>query len=698
MKTLIPIALRLLLSRRLWKYSTAGGLITGITLAISPVWDALHSDPKLALIPRQGQRLTDRKGNLYLRWPEYGNPAATQPSDLPKDLVNAVMAREDQRFMAHFGVDVMGFGRALINDVRALRIKQGGSTLTMQLVEMTYNRPEESFKQRLQAKVFEVIMAVRIELAAKQQTGNAKKAKLLIMSRYLDRIPFGNNCTGIQKAADSTFGKPVSKLNLGESAYLAGLIRAPTANNVYRNKDNACAARDAVVKNMLKLGMITRQQAQEAKFFAREKPKPQKRHGDGFTSKAVKKELSDLQSAGLIPLDLLAHDDLEIQINQDVHLQGAARDILLKRLADIEKLPGFQADADKPLNGSIVILDNATGAVLSCVGGRDFELLQVNLATEGLGRPFASSIKAFDYAAYLESMERRIDYRMSNAPLSASEATGYIGKTAPHESLPEGVHSLWVGLKDSSNRMAVRAGILAGSYHWSRVMRDMGLLDGIAPKDTSLFLGNLNVHPMKAAAAYACIARRGSYLTPRFIHRILVNGKEIYASKNKPHAVLRTKTCDELTKGLREVLRSGTAAHFGGKELARRFPLAGKTGTTDDCTDAWFCGYSSSVTVVVWIGFPHGAKTILPDGSGGSLAFPVWKGIIEELAKRHYAFKALPELQKPLVASTAASKPRPGTKPPAPSKTPKKAVSTAAKATPPVKRYSPMLPSLAENH
>lgn len=696
MKALIPIVLRPLLSRRLWKYSTAGGLITSIVLAISPAWDALQSDPKLALQSRRGQRLTDRKGNPYLRWPETGNPNSTQIGDLPKDLVNAVMAREDQRFMSHVGIDMRGFFRALINDVRAMRIKQGGSTLSMQLTEMTYNRPEKTITQRLQAKVFEVIMALRIERAACQQTGSSRKAKLLIMSCYLDRIPFGNNCTGIQKAADSTFGKPVSKLNLGESAYLAGLIRAPTANNVYHHKENACAARDAVVKNMFKLKMITRQQAEEAKFFAREKPKPQKRQGDGFTSGAVRKELSALQTAGIIPFDILAHDDVEIQLTLDVHLQDAARDILIKRLAEIERLPGFHADADKPLNGCIVVLDNASGDVLSCVGGRDFNITQMNLATQGPGRPFASAVKIFDYAAYLEATGSSIESRMVNSPLSPKEACGYVGKTAPHESIPEGSYPLWVGLKESSNRMAIRASILAGSYHWSRVMRDMDLLDGVAPKDTSLFLGSGCVHPMKAAAAYACIARRGSYLAPRFIHRILVNDKEIYASKEKPRAVLRPKTCDELTKGIREVLRSGTAAEFGGKELASRYPLAGKTGTSDDCSDAWFCGYSSSVTVVVWIGFPHGTKKILLGASGGSLAFPAWKSVIEELAKRHFIFKPLPELQKSQTASITASKTRVGTKPPLPLQTPKQPSHTSAKATLPVRRYSPIPPILVE--
>lgn len=688
MKSLIPFALRLMMSPRFWKRSITCGFIAGITLAASPVLDAFHSDPMLALQPRQGQRLTDRNRKQYLRWPEYGNPAATQPADLPKDLVNAIKAREDQRFMTHIGVDFVGIARAFFNDVTSLQIKQGGSTLTMQLVEMTYRYPERSTKQRIQAKIFEVIMAVRIELAAKNQSGSEKKAKLLIMSRYLDRIPFGNNCTGIQKAADSTFGKSVSQLNLGEAAYLAGLIRAPTANNIYHNDDNARAARDAVVKNMLKLRMITRQQALDAKFFARDKPKPQKRQGDGFTSNAVQKELLALQSVGILPFDLLAHDDVEIQMSLDVHLQEFSKELLLKELADIEKMPGFHAANDKPLNGCVVIIDNTTGQLMACVGGRAFDVEQFNMATQGNGHPFASAIKVLDYAAYLEATGYNIDARLPNTPLSATEARGYVGKTAPHESMPESTYPLWMGLKDSSNRMAIRASILAGNYHWSRVMRDMGLLKGVAPKDTSLFLGNGCVLPINAAAAYACIARRGSYVTPHFIRRILVSGKEVYASNEKPRSVLSSKTCDEITKGLREVLRSGTAAAFGGRELAHRFALAGKTGTTDDSTDAWFCGYGSSVTVVVWIGFPNGRRTIIPGGSGGSLAFPVWKGVIEELAKRHYAFKPLPDLSNPKAASRTSAK------------THTLYTAPAAEAIKPSdkKRYVPMLPKLAEIH
>lgn len=698
MKSLILFALRLMMSPRFWRRSGACVFIAGITLAAPPVWDAFHSDPQLALRPRQGQRLTDRNGKLYLQWPEYGNQAATESAELPKDLVNAVMAREDQRFMCHIGVDFIGVVRAFVHDVCAFRIKQGASTATMQLVEMTYGYPEKTTKQRIQAKIFEVIMAVRIELAAKKQQGTHKKAKLLIMSRYLDRIPFGNNCIGIKKAADRTFGKTVSQLTLGEAAYLAGLIRAPTANNVYHNEDNARAARDSVVKNMLKLRMISRQQAHDAAFFAREKPKPGKRQGDGFTSEVIRKEILALKLAGRVPDNLLEHDDVEIQINLDTSLQGAAHAILSKRLLDIEKMRGFNGGNDKPLNGCVVAIENATGQVIACVGGRDFDVEQLNMATQGNGFPPASAIKVFDYAAYMEFSGHGIDSRLSNAPLSAAEALGYVGKTSPHESLPEGTYPLWIGLKDSSNCMAMRASILAGNYHWSRVMRDMDLLDGVAPKDTSLFLGNGCIHPIKAAAAYATIARRGSYLAPRFIQRILVNGKEVYASHENSRAVLRPKTCDEITKGLREVLRSGTAAEFGGKELAHRFALAGKTGTTDSSTDAWFCGYSSTVTVVVWIGFPNGRKTIVSGGSGGSLAFPVWKGVIEELAKRHYAFKSLPDLQKPTVVSRPTAKSGPSASAPTATPALRKPSSLTAKSSPVEKRYIPILPSLAEGH
>ena len=686
MKYLPYLIFRLAKNGRAWKRLAITVGLAGFMLAASPAWDAIHTDPRIALSPRRGQRVTDSKGVLYLQLPEYGNAAPTAPTDLPANLVNAVIAREDQRFMKHHGVDVLGILRALVADVRALKIKQGGSTVTMQLVELTYNHPERSFIEKLQAKVFEVIMAVRIERAARAETKDKKKGKKLILARYLDLVPFGGNSTGIQKAAASTFGKPVKKLNLGESAYLAGLIRAPYANNVYRNEDNARAARDAVIKNMLKCGMITRQQAQDASFYAKKKPAPPKRKGDGFTWQAVEREIRTLQTEGRVSSALLAMEDLEIQMTVDPVLQDAIRTLLQNQLARIEAMPGFHADPGKPVNGAALVLNNRTCEVIACVGGRDFDLSEVNLAlgTGGRGRPLSSAFKVVDYASYLESSGHAIDFRLSNSPLSAAEAPGYTGLLSPREPMAEGTYPLWMGLKASSNRMACRVSLLAGNYHWSRLAREWGFIEGTARKDLSLFLGNCDVTPIRAAAAYSCIARGGSYVAPRFINRILVDGKEVYTATTTPRPVLSPRTCDEITKALREVLRTGTASSFGGAELARRYPVAGKTGTSENCTDAWFCGYSSAVTVVVWIGFPHGAKTIVANGSGGSLAFPVWKGIIEALGERRYIFGPLPELTAHQLASG-----RPG---PTTTQAPR-----SRPASPQGSRYVPLLPHVAGN-
>lgn len=171
-------------------------------------------------------------------------------------------------------------------------------------------------------------------------------------------------------------------------------------------------------------------------------------------------------------------------------------------------------------------------------------------------------------------------------------------------------------------------------------------MEGQLPLDTSLFLGSSSVTPIKAAAAYACLANKGTYATPQLIERILVDGKEVYSRQPHSRKVINPAICDEITKALREVLRSGTAAQFGGRDLARRFPLAGKTGTSENSTDVWFCGYGSEVTVVVWMGYPHGTKPISANASGGNLAFPLWKRVIEELAKKQYAFNPIPELRK----------------------------------------------------
>ena len=622
--------------------------------AVPPVRDALKENHLTALNPKAQQRLTDFKGHLYIVWPEYGAPSNTAPNELPKCLVQAVMAREDKRFLAHSGVDFRAFGRAVLANLKAGgRFKQGGSTITMQLVDMTYQYPEDGIVSKLRSKVFEAIMAFRIERAAEAQARSKTGAKKLILCRYLDRIPYGRNHVGIQQAASFHFGKEVKNLDIDQCAYLAGLIRAPSKNSVYHSKTNAVAAHDAVLANMRLLDMIKLRQPKLVSWLRGVLPPiPAKRRGDGFTSDAVRAEVGRLEKQQLVPADLLTKPDLEIQLTSDLSLQDFARNALERQLSRIEKSSGFKAPGGQQVNGCVVILDNADSAILACVGGRSFDSLQLNLATSSPGRPLASAIKPFDYAALLEAEPGlAITSTISNSVLTDKALVGYRGNFAPSEVLPSGTYPFWIGLRDSSNRMALAVSVRAGRYHWQRLMRELSITGTTTAPDTSLFLGNGTVRPMDVAAAYACLARGGQYSAPFLIRRIKVDGKETHAHQPGSRTIMNRRTCTEITRALREVLRAGTASGHGGHELAARLAVAGKTGTSKSGADVWFCGFSSNVTVVVWIGFPEASIPILPDASGGSTAFPVWKEVIEELARRKYAFKELPSLPVPSAAS-----------------------------------------------
>lgn len=621
-------------------------MVVAIALFAGPLIEALKADPMTALRPIPRQRLTDCDGKHYLDWPEYGALSATDPDSLPENLINAVVAREDKRFMTHGGWDFRGFCRALIRTCACLgRKHQGGSTITMQLVDITYNYPESGRLAKLRSKVFEVVVAHRIENRASKLTGNKKDAKLLILSRYLDRAPFGGNLTGIQQAVHHFHGKEVSNLGLGECAYLAGLIRAPSRNSVYVNEDNARAARDAVLSNMVKLGMISTTQAEsDGKFYASKSPHSKVRRGDGFTSGSVKSEISRLIAEDKLPANTLDQPDLSIRLTCNVKLQTEVSKILERHLQKI----GTQTQEKRMvprLNGSVVVLRNSDSAVLCCVGGRSFDLLQVNLATSFPGRPLASAIKPFSYAAAFEADPKlTITSKLSNAPVAPSSLPNFRGNFAPKECLAESEWPLWIGLKQSSNRMAVAIGAKAGNYHWSRLMKELHLCPANHALDPSIFLGSGNTRPIDVAAAYACLANGGTYSEPRMVDSITIADQLVYQRTPVPRRILARHSCVETTKGLREVLRSGTAAGQGGAEIAARIPLAGKTGTASSGTDLWFCGYGSDVTVVVWIGYPESLKPVQKDASGASLAFPVWKNVIEELVRRGYPFKPLPSL------------------------------------------------------
>jgi|GEM_PF-2231892 len=626
--------------RRLIRWSVLAGLALFLG---PPTLKAIWSDPAEAFEPAADAVLYDRGGTVIQSWPERGDRRPVAFAELSPYLVNAILAREDQRFFSHFGIDPMALVRAARADFATRRIAQGGSTLTMQLVERAYPQRERTVTEKLRTKWLEFLMAARLEWHAWQQTGDRRSAKETLLSAYLGHIEFGHQTVGIREAAEFYFHKTPAKLTLGESAYLAGLVRGPSVNNAHYDAENARLARDAVVRNMEKLGQLSAGEREDATFYVASERRPRSRQGDGFLSAAVRRELQTLVERGELTAAEAGSPSLRLRLARDSAIQQVAETSLLEQLASIESDRRFAGEKGH-LQGSVVVLDNRTGGILASVGGRNFDRLAYDCALQAK-RTAASAAKPFLYASYLEDRTAHITDLISNEALDEAEFPGLPGSGDPDETrlLEPGLHPLWKGLAYSSNRMTLRAGALTRPSAWASRMHPLRLIRNPSVPSTNAWLGSFDVRPVDLAAAYAVFPRRGSYTEPYLIREVEAAGRTVYRRQPEFHSVMRAETCDEITGALREVLRVGTASGYGGKSLAADRDVAGKTGTSDGVYDAWFVGYSSDVTIAVWIGFPEGNRTILKDETGGSLAFPVWKKIIESLPG-DYAFTPLAEL------------------------------------------------------
>ncbi len=623
-----------------------------------PISRALLADPSVAFGPAADAVLVDREGVPLQVWPERADRRPIAFAELSPHLVDAILAREDQRFFSHFGVDPVGMARALRADLTERRIVQGGSTLTMQLVDKAYSYEENDVLDQLRAKVFEVVLALRLEGRAWIAEGERRAAKEAILAAYLGHVEFGNRTVGIREAAAYYFRKGPADLTLGESAYLAGVIRGPSVNNAHRDPGNARRARDAVVRNMEKMGSIGPGEGEAAKFFVSPAPGVRTRQGDGFLSAAVRRELEGLVAAGKVTATEASAAGLRLKLTRDSTAQRLAEEALFRQLERIEDDRKFSGKEGE-LQGAVVVLDNRSGAILASVGGRDFDRLAYDCALQGR-RTAASVAKPFLYAAWLEKGDRHITDLVSNEALSGEEVSVLAAERSPEETvlLKSGTHPLWKGLAHSSNRMALRLGVKLPASDWTSLMQAARLRRESAAPTASTLLGSFDVRPVDLAAAYAVLPRGGLYAEPHLIREVEVGGRTVYRRDSRAHRILSSDTSDQVTAALRKVLEVGTASGHGGKALASKLPLAGKTGTSDGVYDAWFAGYGSEVTAVVWIGFPEGSRTILANATGGSLAFPVWKSIMEGLAKE-FPFAPLAELptEEPLSLTRAETTP-----------------------------------------
>ncbi len=563
-------------------------------------------------------------------------------SQIDQDFIYAILAREDERFFKHHGIDWIGFGRATLRNVSDRQFKEGASTLTMQLARNSYNlyAPWLSFSDTLQEidrKFLEMAVSYRIE---------SNYSKEEILEHYVNRIFWGHTIRGIEEAARTYYEKSASDLSLSEAALLAGIVRGPNAFSPFKDLSDALRERNSTLDRMVVADFISADEAEAAKAEEIEvRPEWRRVLHDSWAMDAVRRELERI-----LEEEDIEFGGLQITTTIDSLVQKRAEDALNSHLRSIERRRGYPHQTraawqelpeprpvPKYLQGSVVVIENLTGAVVATVGGRDPDESKFNRATQAK-RQVGSTFKPFVYLSAFDA-GLRPDMLISDNPLNPGEVKG-AGRWSPSNSDGEfnGFQSASYGLIRSRNTMSVRVGNYAGIDKVAELAEDVGFKQPLG-RDPTSYLGTIEASPEEVASAYTIFPNGGQRFPPRIISEIRDrNGEVQYSNPRISYQACGHGAAWTTSKILGEVIDRGTGASV--RRLGFSKPCGGKTGTTNDYKDAWFAGFTSSLTCAVWVGFDQPKKTI-DRGYGSVLALPVWTEVMKTADRLGYQSEGL---------------------------------------------------------
>ena len=695
------------------------GLLAGVMLvafAAALVYPGLPSlDALTDYQPKIPLRVYSADGKLIGEFGEERR-AVVRIQDVPKPMVDAILAAEDERFYQHGGVDYVGVARAALSNFLSGGVRQGASTITMQVARNFFLSKEKT----LTRKFNEMLLAFKIE-------ANLSKAQILEL--YVNQIYLGHRAYGFAAAAQIYFGKRLPELTLAESALLAGLPKAPSRFNPITNPKRAKFRQQYVLRRMRELQLISEEafaaadqqpvvvkkeineypvhaehfaemvrQAlydryqedtyakglrvyttlltshQEAAYMAlrRGVQEYDRRHGyrgpesyvelpDKLTDEALEDALQDAADSDDMHAAVVAEANPTrvkayrkggewVEIKED-GLKFAARRLgdkvnpgqRIRRGAIIrvqkDEKKRWQITQLPAVESSLVALDPRDGAIRALVGGYDFSRNQFNHVTQALRQP-GSSFKPFIYSAALEKGFTPATV-VNDAPLTftAAETGSEPWEPKNFDGKFEGPMRLRTALVKSKNLVSVRIlQAISPQYAQDYVAR-FGFDPKLHPPYLTMALGAGNVTPMQMAAAYSIFANGGHRIAPYFIERVedargnvLIAAQPVAAGAGAER-VIDARNAFIMSSILRDVVRMGTGARA--MKLGRG-DLAGKTGTTNEFVDAWFCGFNAGLAAVAWIGFDT-PQTLGRNETGAQAALPIWMGYMGA------ALKGVPE-------------------------------------------------------
>lgn len=512
---------------------------------------------------------------------------------------NAVIAVEDHRFRYHLGIDPLGLGRAMLENVRARGVSEGGSTITQQLARTLFLSNARTWGRKAKEGVLALMLEIRL---TKEQ----------ILELYLNRVYLGAGAYGVEKMSQHLFGKPARDLTLAESALLAGLIQRPSSLSPWSNLEGARQRSHVVLQRMREEEFITPEEERAARAARiRIRPYPRSDRADnGYAKLFVRQQFRNVFGGDHPP-------DWKVRTTFNATLQAHAEDAVTRGLARLGR---------RDLQAALVALRPDTGHIVALVGGRDFARSEFDRASRSRRQP-GSAFKPFVYAAALERGYTPVTLLQQPEQIPVKGKGDWRPRNAATASLdPIPLREAFI---ESNNRAAVGVQQQIGSRPIRRLGANLGMDE--LPDVASLALGTGTVSPLQLTAAYAVFPNGGYRVRPQGIASVEdAHGGEVWEEGSDKERVISAETAFQMVSLMRDVIDRGTGSSARVRGVT--FPAGGKTGTTNDGHDAWFVGFTSSLVVGVWVGLddpaPMGANA-----SGARYALPIWADFMTKAAR-----------------------------------------------------------------
>ncbi len=560
--------------------------------------------------------------------PEHQQRQLVTLDDVPRHLVDAILAVEDQRFETHPGVDLQRIGGAALANLRAGSIRQGGSTLTQQLVKNFFLTPARTWRRKTQ----EAVMALLVEL---------RYDKRSILQSYLNEIYLGQRgATAVHGVGEATrlyFGKTANDLSVAESALIAAIIQSPNGLSPYRDGERAIRRRNLVLDLMRDQGRIGDNIHSRARSESLQIATVTPDAADArYFLDLVRRRLPEMYD-----LEALSSEGLRIYSTLDGRLQRLAGIALREGLARLEaRNPALKTDdRSRQLQGCIIAMRPQTGELLAMVGGRDYGVSQFDRCTQAR-RQVGSVFKPFVYVAALEPTRGTpvitLASFLDDSPLEIDTPSGP-WRPDNYDGEFHGIVPVREALERSLNVATARLADRLKAVRVAEVARRLGITSPL-PLVPSLALGSADLSPIEILRAYATIASGGIRPESQVIEDLVdAQGKTLERRRLRFDRVLDPGTAYLVTSLLVGVAERGTAA--GVRNSGLRGPIAAKTGTTDGERDLWFVGFTPELVAAVWVGFDEPRSVGVPSSVG---ALPIWRRFVQEATGGEIRGKFLP--------------------------------------------------------